>query len=243
MKYLFAAALVLFCVNVFAQDTVYYDYSGTKVTDGSIASEYEIIELKGNGEALVKHYSISGKIKSEYNYLPYSDSVKTLHGPARQWNDNGQKIMEGNFKEGKRDGQLLTYWDNGQLKRNDMYKDGELVEGKCYTKEGKKTAYFDYEVMPSFKGGDKALINFLVRNVKYPPIARENGMQGKVYVTFIIDKEGYVTEVRILRGVSPELDAEAIRVVNLLPKWKPGYMDGIPVKVQYNLPINFTLRN
>ena len=97
------------------------------------------------------------------------------------------------------------------------------------------------EDMPAFPGGDLGLMKFIQRNVKYPPIAKEYNIEGKVYISFIVDKSGLVTNVKIVRGVDKNLDAEAVRVVKLLPKYKPGKQRGKPVRVMFTIPINFTL--
>ncbi len=96
--------------------------------------------------------------------------------------------------------------------------------------------------MPEYPGGIVALTNFMAQRVKYPVEAQRKGIQGKVYVNFIVEKDGSVGAVSIARGVYPDLDAEALRVVNLLPKWKPGKQKGKLVRVLYTVPINFALR-
>jgi len=97
------------------------------------------------------------------------------------------------------------------------------------------------ENMPEFPGGDLGLMKYIQRNVKYPPIAKEYNITGKVYVSFIVDKSGAVTNVKIVRGVDKNLDAEALRVVKSLPKYKPGKQRGQAVRVMFTIPINFTL--
>lgn len=97
------------------------------------------------------------------------------------------------------------------------------------------------ENMPEFPGGDLGLMKYIQKNVKYPPIAKEYNITGKVYVSFIVDKTGNVTNVKIVRGVDKNLDAEALRVVKSLPKYKPGKQRGKPVRVMFTIPINFTL--
>lgn len=95
------------------------------------------------------------------------------------------------------------------------------------------------ENMPQFPGGELALHRFIASTVKYPLIAMENGIQGKVYITFVVERDGSVSNVRIAKGVDSSLDNEALRVVNMLPKWKPGTQGGKTVRVSYNVPINF----
>ncbi|NEN23525.1 TonB family protein [Cryomorpha ignava] len=98
------------------------------------------------------------------------------------------------------------------------------------------------EQMPSFPGGDKAMMKFLQENIAYPAEAKNNGISGTVYVTFVIDADGSLGNPRILRSVSPDIDAEALRVIGEMPNWTPGRQRGSAVPVQYNLPIIFTLR-
>jgi len=98
------------------------------------------------------------------------------------------------------------------------------------------------EIMPEFPGGEKALRNFIATNVKYPIKAQENGIQGKVYISFVVNKTGKVTDAKVVRGVDPSLDKEALRVVNNLPQWKPGKQHGKKVNVNYTVPISFALQ-
>ena len=97
------------------------------------------------------------------------------------------------------------------------------------------------ENMPEFPGGDAGLMKYIQKNVKYPPIAKEYNITGKVFVSFIVDKSGSVSDVKIARGVDKSLDAEALRVVKSLPKYKPGKQRGKAVRVMFTIPINFTL--
>jgi protein TonB len=98
------------------------------------------------------------------------------------------------------------------------------------------------EEMPMFPGGNRALLSYLSGNVKYPLIAQENGIQGKVFIQFVVDEQGSISEVQVLRGVDVALDNEALRVVRQMPKWKPGRQGGKAVKVRYTVPISFKLK-
>lgn len=108
--------------------------------------------------------------------------------------------------------------------------------------EEETKVFFIVEEMPEFPGGELALRQFIANAIKYPVIAQENGIQGKVYVTFVVDADGGISDAKIARGVDPSLDKEALRVVNMLPKWKPGKQRGKPVRVSYTVPINFVLQ-
>lgn len=98
------------------------------------------------------------------------------------------------------------------------------------------------EEMPQFPGGETALLQYLARSVKYPVIAQENGIQGRVIVSFTINRDGKVVDPEVVRGVDPSLDREALRVINAMPAWKPGKQRGKPVRVKYTVPINFRLQ-
>jgi len=97
------------------------------------------------------------------------------------------------------------------------------------------------ENMPEFPGGELALRKFLNKSIRYPIGAQENGIQGKVIVNFVVDKDGSVSNAKIARGVYPSIDKEALRVVMSLPKWKPGMQRGKAVRVSYTVPISFQL--
>ena len=103
--------------------------------------------------------------------------------------------------------------------------------------------FFIVEEMPQFPGGETALRKYIAENVRYPEMAKENDIQGTVYVRFVVDEKGKVTNVELLRGVDPLLDKEALRVVNSLPNWKPGKQRGKAVKVSHSVPIKFALKN
>jgi TonB family protein len=107
--------------------------------------------------------------------------------------------------------------------------------------EENKEVFFIVEDMPEFPGGDLALRKYIANNVNYPEEAQEKEVQGKVYVTFVVAKDGSIANCEIARGVDPLLDQEALRVVNGLPIWKPGKQRGKAVNVQYTVPINFVL--
>lgn len=98
------------------------------------------------------------------------------------------------------------------------------------------------EQMPSFPGGNGALMQYLSDNIKYPVVAQENGVQGRVVVSFVVEKDGSITDVKVVRSVDPSLDREATRVVKAMPKWIPGKQNGSAVRVKYNVPVSFRLQ-
>ncbi|MCK4663484.1 MAG: energy transducer TonB [Bacteroidales bacterium] len=117
----------------------------------------------------------------------------------------------------------------------------EIVDIEDDEEDEDAPIFFIVEDMPEFPGGDLELRKFIAQNVKYPEIAKENGIQGKVFIQFVVNKKGLVEKVKVMRGVDPSLDKEAIRVILSMPKWKPGKQRGKAVKVSYTVPINFQL--
>ena len=97
------------------------------------------------------------------------------------------------------------------------------------------------EVIPEFPGGQQALMQYLAKNIKYPVTAHENGKQGRVIVSFVVKKDGNISDIKVARSVDPYLDKEALRVVSVMPRWKPGMQKGKPVSVQYTMPLMFRL--
>jgi periplasmic protein TonB len=120
----------------------------------------------------------------------------------------------------------------------------EIVEVKEEVQEAEpeEIPFVVVEEMPMFPGGDAELLKYIAEHTTYPDIAKENNIQGRVIVRFCVTAKGGVSQVSILKGVDPELDAEAIRVVNTLPAFKPGKQGGKPVPVWYMVPITFTLK-
>jgi protein TonB len=117
-----------------------------------------------------------------------------------------------------------------------------ITMGRDEDVEDDSPVFFIVEEMPEFPGGEMALRQFIANAIKYPVIAQENGIQGKVYVSFVVGKDGQVSGAKIIRGVDPSLDKEAIRVVNSLPRWKPGKQQGKTVRVSFSVPISFVLQ-
>ena len=107
---------------------------------------------------------------------------------------------------------------------------------------GMDKVYDVVEVMPQFPGGQVELFNFLSDNVKYPADAEKKKIEGRVIATFVVDKDGSITDAEIVRSVYPSLDAEALRVINAMPKWVPGRQSGKAVRVKYTVPLTFSLK-
>ncbi|GGH10222.1 hypothetical protein GCM10007352_15970 [Mucilaginibacter phyllosphaerae] len=165
----------------------------------------------------------------------------------------GKISAEGSFKEGKRVGIWKMYGFDKEMKAEYDFTSGRLIYLKQNDKE--KDALYDVitnegitkqklEHPPIFLGGEGAIIKSYVQNIKYPAIARENNVKGKVIIGITINQDGIVTGYRVKQFVGSGCDEEALRAVKLIyGDWLPGILNGVPVKVEYDMPVNFTLAN
>ena len=178
-----------------------------------------------------KETVVAEQIKSEQKIILDLDGQQLVITGDDAENQVQKLLRSGNYNVNKTEQEGVTYMN--------AVKEEELLPGTLGKNE---EVFFIVEEMPEFPGGDLALRKFIANSVKYPEIAVENGIQGKVYVSFVVCKDGYVANAKIARGVEPSLDKEALRVVSSLPRWKPGVQRGQAVNVQYTVPINFVLQ-
>ncbi len=162
------------------------------------------------------------------HYPVYSDDYKTV-------------LEEGEVKEGKKNGNWKGSFNKGNVTFTEEYADGKFIKGTNTNENGQVINYTIKEALPSFKGGQNAFGNYLGQNIRYPSGAKDRNAQGRVILGFVIEKDGSLADIKILKNVDPEIDAEAIRVIRESPKWNPGIQHGVPVRVAYTMPINFTL--
>ena len=114
---------------------------------------------------------------------------------------------------------------------------------KPVEEEATEEIFVVVEQQPEFPGGTSALMKFLGDNIKYPVIAQENGIQGRVITNFVVERDGSISDVQVVRGQDPSLDKEAVRVIKTMPRWTPGQQRGKPVRVRFTLPVVFRLQN
>ena len=158
---------------------------------------------------------------------------------------------EGGVKNGLRDGDWTggTYGDKFStafpdklnMTFNEKYSNGILISGQAIDQDGAKYSYTKRYISPEFNGGQDAFNQFLGGNIKYPRDARKNGIQGRVYISFVVDTNGSLTNFKIFRSPTQEFSDECLRVLKISPKWNPCYRYGKAVRVQYTVPINFAL--
>ncbi len=135
---------------------------------------------------------------------------------------------------------ILSSEDNQQEAQTAVYTPPAVVEEE--EEEAAQQIFTVVEEMPEFPGGQGELLKYLGHSIKYPVIAQENGIQGRVVCAFVINRDGSIVDAEVLRGVDPSLDKEALRVINSMPKWKPGKQRGKPVRVKYTVPVVFRLQ-
>ena len=130
---------------------------------------------------------------------------------------------------------------NAEVEQNEVIE--EYVAPEVVEEEVSETEIFQIvEEMPSFPGGEAKLMEYVAKNIKYPQIARETGIQGRVFVGFVVEPDGSISNVKLLRGIGGGCDEEAMRVIKSLPKWKPGKQRGKAVRVSYQIPVFFKLQ-
>lgn len=146
---------------------------------------------------------------------------------------------EGQVINGKREGEWTEITKTGE-KNTGTYKDGLLVSGDLLNAD---TLIYEHpDVPPTFDGGESGFNKFLSRTIRYPAVARQNNIQGRVIASFIVERDGSITHLRIIRGIGSGCDEEVIRVISLSPPWKPGHLNGKLVRVKYALPVAFALQ-
>ncbi len=157
--------------------------------------------------------------------------------------DNDFKFVEeeGDVKNGKRTGVWKGTLNKGKVTFTEEYADGKFIKGARTDESGNTKNYAVKEALPSFKGGESGFSQYLSQNIRYPSGAKERNAQGRVILGFVVEKDGSIKDIKILKNVDPEIDAEAVRVISQSPKWNPGLQHGVPVRVAYTMPINFAL--
>lgn len=252
---------MLFSYQSTAQDSiVYYDAGGYKVSSKDSANYYKTYkklegglfrverrraeddELLGEGICLSKdsaslhgHYTdrYNGRVTSEGNYQ-YNKRV----GTWTHYLDSGTVWYIDNYRNDTLVDTLTSYYKNGSIKRKQYYEHGIVKGGYCWDEHGKERKFTQFETLPY---PEYNVMSYLSANVHYPGKARRQGKQGRVLVGFVVNENGSISDVEVVRGVCPEIDDEALRVVKDMANWKPGLQDDKPVKVRYTQPITFKL--
>lgn len=227
---------------LYSQDTLFYD--GNELTGSKEKCTYfEIGQAeKKQGTYTIRSYYKNGRKRSVLPYFVNEEGYRIYNGKKIQWFENGKKQQVIHYKNNQLHGKVKSYYAKGQKKRRDMYRQGTLVKGQCWDQTGQKIAHRPYFVEASYAGGDPQRQRFLSDNLRYPVEARDNEIQGKVKLSFVIEKDGSIRSVRVLNSVHESLDKEAQRVVMKMPKWNPAREDDEPVRSYFALPVTFMLQ-
>lgn len=244
--------LLLFLISgnlCFAQnDTTYLDYYGYKSSQSS-AFYYKFISQEGN-DFVEKEIFI--KTNMPHSIAECSlDEHHRKNGKCITYYQSGAKESEGYYLKGDETGRWII-WDEDGKDSTIVVHDDRMDGTNKFERISKNQPYNNgdsiatlIEVMPQFEGGEQAMMQFIQKNIQYPQAEKESGISGTCYITFVVEKGGSLSNMKILRGVKGGLgcDTEALRVLQIMPKWKPGKLNGKNIRVRYNLPIKYTLRN
>lgn len=212
-------------------DTIYYDSKWNK-TDKAGKHFYRTIEpSEMPGHLLVRDFHPNGSMQMLGYYSSLNPEVRD--GTFTWWYESGALEREAVFE--KNNITKIKEWDqNGKLKL-----DKELV--RTTSVENGKHIYKSLEAAPQFPGGNNSLNKYISKNLQYPSDAKEQGVEGQVIVRFKVNGEGKAVNPVIVKSVHSSIDRESIRLINKMPKWKPGRQEGKNVEVTFELPINFDL--
>ena len=239
------AVLLLFaCVMVYmVAKNAYDEYQKAHQVHDQV-TELSALKQEKKKEAKVERKEIVKQQEVEKVVEKVKSSVK-FTAPVIKKDDEVKPEDELKTQEEIMDSKVAVGFANvvGNDENGEVLKAKEVIATEPVKPKEEENKVFDVvEQMPSFPGGNSALMQYLSKNIKYPTISQEQGTQGRVTCQFVVNKDGSIVDVKVIRGVDPYLDKEAIRVISSMPKWKPGMQRGKPVRVKYTVPVMFRLQ-
>lgn len=239
------AVLLLFaCVMVYmVAKNAYDEYQKTHQIHDQV-TELTALKQEKKKDAKVERKEIVKQQEVEKVVEKVKSSVK-FTAPVIKNDDEVKPEDEMKTQEEIMDSKVAVGFANvvGNDENGEVLKAKEVIATEPVKPKEEENKVFDVvEQMPSFPGGNSALMQFLSKNIKYPVVAEENGIQGRVICTFVVERDGRVTDVHVVKSVDPSLDKEAVRVVSSMPNWIPGKQNGSAVRVKYTLPVTFRLQ-
>ena len=238
------AVLILFAIVMvyMVAKNAYDDYQKAHMAQTQVTELTALQEQKK--EAKVERKEIVKQEKVEQVVEKVKSSIK-FSAPVIKKDDEVRPEDEMKSQDEIMNSKVAVGFANviGNDESGEVLKAKEMIINEPVKPKEEENKVFDVvEQMPSFPGGMAALMAYLQKSIKYPPVAEENGIQGRVVCTFVVERDGSVTDVRVAKSVDPSLDKEAVRVVSAMPKWIPGKQNGQSVRVKYTLPVTFRLQ-
>ncbi len=229
----------LLFITLHGEAQIYLDNSRSKVERKEDATYYLVLDTVEN-IITEKRYLINDTLVEISHYAITSDKLK--EGKNCRFYDSGKLQYDIDYSQGLLNGYVKGYFENGNLKRNDLYKNDTLIEGKCFTVDNRDTAYYIFERQASYFGrGLEGFRVFVTKTVRYPAQAHRNGIQGRVLIQFAVNSKGKVVDVKVIESPNSLLNNAAIDAVMASGTWEPAIQEGRKVKQQFVMPIIFLL--
>ncbi len=245
-KLLTTTLIVTFAAPLFAQKTICYDVFKQVVSQNDKNWSYcDLIEKRGGDTSFVTTTYKGGRPNDEGLRLRYGSKDEIRIGSQITYVKDTAIVWYRSMYNSE--GNLVTlhsFYRSGKAKRIETYNaDNKIVSGVLFSQDGSELPFTPHQQMPSYPGGDSAMMRFLKDSIQYPQLARENNIVGIVALSFVVDTTGSILNIVILKDPGGGCGQEARRVVRLMPKWNPGMMDDRPVKVKFMLPVKFNLES
>jgi protein TonB len=245
-----------------AVDTIYFDKYWKKVSPTYYAfyriitpvhSRFNVEDYYRSGALQMQgtYSSLDPKEVKEGHFTYYTeDGILTIdeyyheglrEGLSMSYDTLNHFTYKKHFKKGMLEDTLIGYYPTHDLRRIEIYRGGKMTSGQCYDEKGNEIPFFPQRITPEYPGGDKAMEKFIKRHLEYPEADRKANIEGRVVVSFIVETDGSLTNIRIAKGVDELLNNSAIDIVRRFPQFKSGQIEGKPVRVSFILPIMFKL--
>lgn len=224
-----------------AQRIAYFDEFMNEVDVQSNFRFFAEITPLPEGGFYAKRFRADSTLVEEGAFSTYEKGKRMPEGLHKNYRPSGELWFTVQYKNGIRSGELRSYYPSGALKRIQHYADNRPIGGECFAEDGAPLPFTPFEAPPQYPGGNEAMNRFLTEHMKYPAIARENGVTGRVLVTFTVGKDGLLKDLRLLEDIGQGCGEEALRVLSLMGPWTPGKLDDEVAQVRFTLPMTFSL--
>jgi TonB family protein len=248
MKKTLLLALSLLAMHVCAQDTLYYDSAKQLIGNAPGAKYIEIIRCAADNPQKCSAAMMlidSNRIVTNLRYADYEKKI--LHGRCSYWAPDGKLVHEIMYENGKKHGEEKFFYATGAVKKTYNWDQGRLKNTSLHNINGSiaisnvKEEPGESVVEPSFPGGEQALFRQLSRTVVYPESMMRKGIDGSVVVTFMVEADGKMTDIKVISSPHKELSEALLKAMSELPSWIPAVVNNEPTRAKYTLPFQFKL--